>query len=79
MPRPNQPLTPVGVARILIRGIRANFAPDSQEAETEKMVELFHDMAMARDADGETGPDRLAASDAIWLDAIAGELESFLS
>jgi hypothetical protein len=78
MPNLNQPLTPIGVARISMRGIRANFAPDNQKAETEKLVELFHDMAMARDADGETGADRLAAGDAIWLDAIASELESFV-
>jgi hypothetical protein len=70
-------LTPMGVARILARGIRANFAPDHQPAELDKLTELLRDMAMARDADGETSRDRLAAGDADWLVAIADELESF--
>ena len=50
-----------------------------KELVAEGLVRRREANANARDADGETGPDRLAAGDAIWLDAVAGELETLLS
>ena len=73
-------LTTTGIARVLARGIRANFAPENQQAEIQRMVEYLQDLAMSRgmaaelaEADGER---RLADSDADFLDAIASELEA---
>jgi hypothetical protein len=72
--------TPRGFAKLLARGIRANFAPENQKAEIDKLAELFHDMAMSRDMYGglpqcNSLEARLAISDAAWLESIAGELE----
>ena len=70
-------LTPQGVARILARGIRANFAPEHWIAETDNLADLLLDLAMSRSAEGELANgecERTAKSDADWLDAIAGEL-----
>jgi hypothetical protein len=75
--RSRRTLTPRGVAGILARGIRANFAPKHWIEETDKLADLLLDMAMARSAEGElaTGQRELAAKDdADWLDAIAGHL-----
>jgi hypothetical protein len=76
----NHNATPRGFAKLLARGIRANFAPENQKAEIDQLAEFFHDMAMSRDMDGglpQCNPleARLATSDAAWLEAIAGELE----
>ena len=70
-------LTPRGVAGILARGIRANFAPENWVSETDKLVELLLDLTMARSAEGELANGHCEASakhDADWLDAIAGDL-----
>jgi len=70
-------LTPRGIAGILARGIRANFAPENWISETDKLVELLLDLAMARGSEGELANGRseeLAKNDAEWLDAIAGDL-----
>jgi hypothetical protein len=70
-------LTPQGVARILARGIRANFAPENWISETGNLADLLLDLAMARDAEGELAKgqeDLKAKHDAAWLDAIVGEL-----
>lgn len=70
-------LTPAGVARILARGIRANFAPEHWISETDQLADLLLDMAMSRSSEGELakGQEELKAKhDAAWLDAIAGEL-----
>ena len=44
-------LTPTGFARILARGIRANFGPENQTAEIERLAELLWDLAMSRSTD----------------------------
>jgi hypothetical protein len=76
----NHIATPHGFARLIIRGVRANAAPDSQKAELNNLAELFQDMAMSRDGDAQTGrcstiEFRLATSDAAWLSEIGDELE----
>ncbi|NLS96669.1 MAG: hypothetical protein GXX96_31420 [Planctomycetaceae bacterium] len=72
-------LTATGIARLIERGIRANFAPENQEAEIDRLAELFADMAMSRATDGElaelAGESKKASEDARWLDAIACELD----
>lgn len=72
-------LTATGIAHLIQRGIRANFAPESQDTELRRFAELFTDMAMSRATDGElselTGEARKASEDARWLDTIACELE----
>jgi hypothetical protein len=78
--RKNPIATPRGFARMLARGIRANFAPDCQEAEIVQWAELFHDMAMSRSGDAEIGRGnpieiRMATSDAAWLEEIADEFD----
>ena len=75
----NRALTAVGFARLIRRGIRANFAPENQDAEIARFAELFADMAMSRGMDSELahleGERRQAERDAFWLDAIADELD----
>ncbi len=72
-------LTPKGIARILARGIRANYAPENQDVEIDKLVEYLTDLAMSRDADASNAKNhveaRQAEEDAYWLDAIAANLE----
>jgi hypothetical protein len=74
-------LTPVGVANLLVRGISANFAPDHQKVERERMVEYLQDLAMSRSQEAEF-PDTTTTSaarakqDASWLGQIAGALEA---
>ena len=73
-------LTPRGIARLMARGIRANFAPEHQPAEIERLVEYLQDLAMSRGMDSElpnvaAASAKQAAEDAGWLDAMAGELE----
>jgi hypothetical protein len=73
-------LTPYGVAKLILRGIRANFAPDNQNAEVERFVEYLQDLAMSRGmhselADVAASSAKQAREDAEWLDAIACELE----
>jgi selenocysteine lyase/cysteine desulfurase len=41
-------LTATGIARVLARGIKANFAPDNQRAEIDRLVEYLQDLAMSR-------------------------------
>jgi hypothetical protein len=84
MTQQHRTLTPHGIAGILARGIRANFAPEHWMAETDRLVDFLLDLAMARDTEGLTGstpvPSRCdrerAKRDAIWLDAVAGDLAS---
>jgi hypothetical protein len=66
--------TPRGVASILARGIRANFAPPNQSSQFDHLVDLFHDMAMSRSMDGENQGDHWAQTDAQWLEELADEL-----
>ncbi len=72
-------LTADGIAHMIERGIRANFAPETQDAELRRFAEIFTDMAMSRATDGElselTGEAGKASEDARWLDTIACELE----
>jgi len=75
----SQTLTAAGVARLIKRGIRANFAPENQNGEIARFAELFTDMAMSREMDTERtylkGERVRAEQDARWLDAIADELD----
>lgn len=72
-------LTATGIAHLIKRGIRANFAPETQDAELRRFAELFADMAMSRATDAElselVGEAKKASEDAHWLDAIASELD----
>jgi hypothetical protein len=76
----NHIATPHGFARLIIRGVHANFAPENQKAELDRLAEIFQDMAMSRDGDAQTGKCntiefRLATSDAAWLSEIGDELD----
>ena len=77
---PRRQLNATGFARMLARGIRANFAPECQDAKIEEFAELFRDMAMSCEMDAEcshsTNDSQRAHHDAIWLDHIADELDS---
>ena len=72
-------LTATGIAQLIQRGIRTNFAPENQDAELRRFADLFTDMATSRATDGELselmGEARKASEDARWLDTIACELE----
>jgi hypothetical protein len=76
-------LTATGVARVLARGIKANFNPESQRAETQRLVEYLQDLAMSRGMHAEIasagGERQRADNDADILDAIASELEATLA
>ena len=79
--RPTKVLTPHGFARVLIRGIRANFAPTHQAAEIDRLVEYLQDLAMSRATDAELPGCPPAAAeqaehDVHWLETIAGQIES---
>ena len=71
--------TAAGFARLIARGIRANFAPENQDDQLSRMAELFADMAMSRGTDAELSESdaerRQANCDVHWLDAIADELD----
>ena len=73
-------LTMTGIARVLARGIKANFNPESQQAEIERLVEYLQDLAMSRGMSAEMadawGERQRAENDADILDAIASELEA---
>jgi len=73
-------LTTTGIARILARGIKANFIPKSQRAEIERLVEYLQDLAMSRAMEAELtqgrGERQRAEDDADFLDDLAGELEA---
>lgn len=73
-------LTTTGIARILARGIKANFTPENQRAEIERLVEYLQDLAMSRGMHAElmdSTPERQRAeNDADLLNAIASELEA---
>ena len=73
-------LTTTGIARVLARGIRANYAPENQQAEIERLVEYLQDLAMSRGMHAElmdsTRERQQAENDADLLDAIACELET---
>jgi hypothetical protein len=68
-------LTPVGIAKLLGRGILATFEPACQTEEITKLIDLLRDMAVSREVDADLGSDRLAAHDTRWLMAIADELD----
>ena len=72
-------LTATGIARMIERGIRANFAPETQDTELRRLAEFFTDMAMSRATDAEVselaGEAEKASEDARWLDAIGCELD----
>ena len=72
-------LTVAGIARMLARGIRANYAPDNQQAEIERLVEYLQNLAMSRAMDADLTENqhdqRRAENDGNLLDAIACELE----
>ena len=72
-------LTATGVARLIQRGIQANFAPENQDTELRRFADLFADMAMSRATDAElselAGEAEKASEDAHWLDAVASELD----
>ena len=76
-------LTPTGIARVLARGIKDNFNPESQRAETQRLVEYLQDLAMSRGMHAEMaaawGERQRADNDADILDAIASELEATLA
>ena len=76
-------LTTTGVARVLARGIKANFNPESQRAETQRLVEYLQDLAMSRGMHAEMavarGERQQADNDADVLDAIASELGATLA
>lgn len=76
----NQTTTTTEVARILARGIKANFNPKNQQAEIERLVEYLQDLAMSRGMHADEipawGERRRATRDADVLDAIAYELET---
>jgi len=73
-------LTATGIARVLARGIKANYAPENQRAEVERLVEYLQDLAMSRGMDAEltkaSGERSRAENDADVLDGIATELEA---
>lgn len=73
-------LTATGFARVLARGIKANFNPESQRAEIERLVEYLQDLAMSRCMHAElmdsTRERQQAENDADILDRIATELEA---
>jgi len=73
-------LTATGIARVLARGIKANYAPENQRAEVERLVEYLQDLAMSRGMDAEltkaSGERSRAENDAVVLDGIATELEA---
>jgi hypothetical protein len=60
-------LTPVGIAKLLGRGILATFEPACQTEEITKLIDLLRDMAVSREVDADLGSDRLAAHDTRWL------------
>ena len=72
-------LTAIGFARVIVRAVRANFAPEAQEAEIERLAQLFDDMAVSRAMDAEltdlVAEQKQAEIDADILDAVAAELE----
>ena len=69
-------LTPVGVARVLVRGIEANFSPENQEGELEKLVEYLESLCMAREDEIDYGDDStLAEQDSNFLFSVIRELE----
>jgi hypothetical protein len=74
-------LTACGVARLLVRAIRANYAPPHQQAEMERLVEYLQDLAVSRANEAElpgqtTDATGRAQGDAAWLDTLATELEA---
>ena len=74
-------LTAHGFARVLARGIKANFTPTHQAAEIDRLVEYIEDLAMSRAMETELPgcPATVAAQakrDADWLEALAGQLEA---
>jgi hypothetical protein len=73
-------LTATGFARVLARGIKANFNPENQRAEIDRLVEYLQDLAMSRGMHAElmdsTRERQQAENDADLLDAIACRLET---
>ena len=76
-------LTTSGIARVLARGIKANFNPESQRAETQRLIEYLQDLAASRGMHAEMatawGERQQADNDADILDSIANELEATLA
>ena len=56
-------LTPIGVARVLVRGTKANFSPEDWGDEVEKLVNYLEALSMAR----EDETDALAQRDSDFL------------
>jgi hypothetical protein len=73
-------LSTTGVARVLARGIKANFNPENQRVEIDRLVEYLQDLAMSRGMHAEMatarGERQRAETDADILDRIATELEA---
>jgi hypothetical protein len=73
-------LTTTGIARILARGIKANFNPDNQQTEIARVVEYLQDLAMSRAMEAELtqgrGERQRAEGNADFLDDLASELEA---
>jgi hypothetical protein len=73
-------LTTTGIARILARGIKANFNPENQHAEIARLAEYLQDLAMSRAMEAELtqgrGECQRAEDDADFLDDLASELEA---
>lgn len=75
-------LTATGIARVLARGIKTNFNPESHQAEIGRLVEYLQDLAMSRGMHADEIPSwgerQRAENDADILDAIASELETMI-
>ena len=74
-------LTACGVARLMVRAIRASYAPPYQQAEMERLAEYLQDLAVSRANEAElpgqtTDATGRAQGDAAWLDTLATELEA---
>lgn len=76
MQRKRQPLTPVGVARILVRGVKENFVPQEHKQRLEELSEMLWDMACSLDTHAEYVGDLGLRLDADWLDAMADEIDN---
>lgn len=72
-----KPLTPVGVARILQRGIKANFSPENQRFEVDKLVEYFEALIMSREDEIKCGDCDLktARADVEFMQDMVDELD----
>ena len=69
--------TTKAIARAISRGIAANFAPENQAAEHERLIDCLGDLAMSRGMDAEMNGNRdaRAVRDADLLSGLACCLE----